>query len=220
MMEKILLRLTFSCRQLVVKPRPRNTESIRGSLRTDRLLSHMPRLVELNIHVGVPLIGILSQGKLPTVKTLSVPINQVGPAYEATHIIRACPNVTLLRLNITGQSIRTGDGDGVSRPECRRALEEAATLGSLRALEMFKFGRAQDIQEWDVSSGFFSVVHVESLSMKSGWIPDDLKGTWKSLHKFAPTNDDTNSKFSHQGVLSPYLQSDSLRKRGIRWNER
>lgn len=199
----------------MVKPNPYNTESMRSSLRTDGLLSHMPGLVELNIHVGVPLMGILSQGKLPTVRTLSVPINQVGPAYEATHIIRACPNVTLLRLNITGQSIRTGDGDGVSRPECRRALEAAAALGSLRALEMFKFGRAQDIQEWDESSGIFSVVSVESLPVKSGWVPDDLKGKWKSLHKFALTNDDTNSKFSHQGVLSPCLQSGSLRKRGI-----
>lgn len=215
-MEKILLRLTSSCRQLVVKPRPRNTESIRGSLMTDGLLRHMPRLVELNIHVGVPLMGILRQGKLPTVKTLSVPISQAGPAYEATHIIRACPNVSLLRLNINGQSIRTGDGDGVSSPECRRALEAAAALGSLRALEMFKFGRAQDIQEWDESSCIFSVVSVESLPMKSGWVPDDLKGTWKNLHKFGLTNDDTNSKFSHQGVLSPYLQSGSLRKRGIR----
>lgn len=194
----------------MVKPRPPNVMSSRGSLRANRLVKHMPRLVELNIHVGVPLYGMLRNGQLPTVRTLSVPINQVAPVYESTHIIQACPNVTLLRLNITAKLIRTGDGHSYP-PECRRALQAAAALGSLRALEMFKFGGSYEVDRF---SSFFA--YVPALYHKeNGWVPGDLKGMWKYLHMCALKNDDTNSKFSHQGVLSSYLQSGSLRKCGI-----
>lgn len=161
----------------MLKPEPQNTQSSRGSLRINKLLRHMPLLLELNIHVGVPLSGIMRQGQLPTVRTLSVPINQDGPAYETTSIIRACPNVTLLRLNLTGKPIRTGDddGDGVSRPECRRALEAAAALGSLRALEVFKFGSTQQVLMMQSLSHIFGALG--SPCVENGWVPDDLKGT-------------------------------------------
>lgn len=195
----------------MVKPRPRNVNSSRGSLRANRLIKHMPRLVELNMHVGVPLYGMLRNGQLATVRTLSVPINQVAPVYESTHIIQACPNVTLLRLNITGQLIRTGDCDKVYRPECQRALKAAAALESLRALEMFKFGSYEVCR----FSHFFGYNSSGLHHKENGWVPGDLKGMWKYLHMCALTNVDTNSKFSHQGVLSLYLQSGSLRKCGI-----
>lgn len=160
----------------MVKPRPCNAKSSRRLFRVNSLLKHMPRLIELNIHVGVPLSGILRQGQLPTVRTLSVSINQGGPAYESTSIIRACPNVTLLRLNLTGRPILTRDGDEVHRPECRGALEAAAQLGSLRALEVFKFGRPQETLEIHGSSGLFSLMYLESHSVGYGLVPDDLKG--------------------------------------------
>lgn len=159
----------------------------------------MPRLRELNIQVGVPLFGILREGQLPSVTTLSVPIRQYGPVYEVTSIIRACPNVVLLRLNVNGEPepIWTGGGSRLSNSKCRRALEAAAALESLQALEMFK-------------SGDFYPHGCED-----GWVPVDLKGLYKASKTCGLTNDGTNSKFSHQAILPPYLQSGSLRTRGI-----
>ena len=139
----------------------------------------MPCLLELNIHIGVPLAGILSQGQLPAVRTLSVAINQEGPVYEATSIIRACPDVTLLRLNLTGKRIQNRDGAGVSRPECRRALEAAAALESLRALEMFRFGSILRGLEVERIGGTLSFHYADPANGENGWIPDDLKGMWK-----------------------------------------
>ena len=44
-----------------------------------------------------------------------MPINQIGDIYEATSVIRACPKVTLLRLNLSGPRFQTADGNGSSR---------------------------------------------------------------------------------------------------------
>ena len=122
----------------------------------------MPRLRELNIHLGVALSGILEQGQLPTVTTLSVPINQFFRGFEATSIIRACPNVTLLRLNLDGDFVwaTRGNGPCLLWDSAERALEAAAALKSLRDLEMFKF-----------SSNYHTEVP------ENGWLPRDLKGT-------------------------------------------
>lgn len=126
-------------------------------------MSLMPRLRELNIHLRVPISGILSKGQLPTVETLSVPINQIGDIYEAASVIRACPKVTLLRLNLSGPSFQAADSNGMCRPETRRALEAAAKLGSLRDLELSKFGTSI----WDLAGG---------VVREDGWVLGDLKG--------------------------------------------
>lgn len=149
----------------------------------------MPRLRELNIHGGVPLFGILRQGQLPTVRTLSVPINQYGPVYEVTSIIQACPNVVLLRLNVNGEPIWTGDGSEVSSPECRRALEAATALRSLQALEMFKFGSIYEILEVDISAGTYRFGDWHSHGRENGWVPEDLKGMGKAPKTSGLMND-------------------------------
>lgn len=176
------MQLTFSCRQLVLKPKPYNTKFNRGSLRINGLLSHMPRLRELNIHVGVPLFGILREEALPTVKTLSVPINQYGPVYDVTSIIRACPNVLLLRMNVNGEPepIWTGGRSELSHSKCRRALEAAAALGSLQALEMFKSASLYESLEVDIPAGTYMLGDFDPYGWGNGWVPEDLKGLYKA----------------------------------------
>lgn len=142
----------------------------------------MPRLRELNIHVGVPLLGILREGALPTVKTLSVPINQYGPVYDVTSIIRACPNVVLLRMNVNGapEPIWTGGSSELSDTKCRRALEAAAALGSLQALEMFKFGNLYETLEVDMPAGMYRFGDFDPRGWGNGWVPEDLEGLYKA----------------------------------------
>lgn len=176
----------------MLKHKPTSAKLNTGSLKINRILSLMPCLLELNIHVGVPLAGILRKGQLPTVRKLSVAINQEGPDYEATSIIRACPDVTLLRLNLTGRRIRNQDGDGVSRPECRRALEAAAALGSLRAVEMFRFGSILRNLEVQRFGGTLRLHYASAIDAENGWIPGDLKGNVETPDVSALTSNNTN----------------------------
>lgn len=148
------------------------------SSKFNQLMNLMPRLRELNIDLKVPLKGILSEGQLPLVKTLSVPINQAGDGCEATSIIRACPNVKRLRLNISGplqfQTLDIKSVPRVCRPEAHRALEAAAALKSLRHLELSKFPTR--CSEWNTGSP--DVMPSDGLG--NGWVPGDLQGTWMS----------------------------------------
>lgn len=168
--------LTVSCRQLVLKPGLEDIIINTDSSKFNQLMSLMPRLRELNIHLKVPLGGMLSEGQLPLVKTLSVPINQVGAGCEATSIIQACPNVTRLRLNISGpvrfQTVDTQAVPRVCRPEARRALEAAAALKRLRDLELSKFPTRDTKRNARDGLG-------------QGWVPGDLQGTW-SFSMFTP----------------------------------
>ncbi|POS68646.1 hypothetical protein DHEL01_v212960 [Diaporthe helianthi] len=144
-----------------------------GPAKFNQLVNLMPRLRELNIHLKVPLGGILPEGQLPLVKTLSVPINQAGAGCEATSIIRACPNVARLRLNLSGPlDFQTLDANGVfrvCRPEPRRALEAAAALKSLRDLELSKFP-TRSLKWYAGDRHTFP-----SDGLGDGWLPGDLK---------------------------------------------
>ncbi|KAJ0116134.1 hypothetical protein J7T55_005080 [Diaporthe amygdali] len=129
----------------------------------DKLLYLVPQLCELNIDLGFELASMFGYKHLPTVRTLSVPINQGEPIYEATSIIRACPNIISLRLNVGGGRLQNPKDGMVWSPECRRALEAAAALESLQNLEMFKTGNTRLM---DLLDGFV---------MENGWVPNDMK---------------------------------------------
>lgn len=164
MREKSIKRLTFLYRRLVLKPRSRNPEPSIDPAKMDKLLYLVPQLCELNIDLGFELANMFEYKHLPSVRTLSVPINQGAPIYEATSIIRACPNITSLRLNVGGGRLRNPKDGMVWSPECRRALEAAAALASLQNLELFKTGNTRLM---DLLDGFV---------MENGWVPNDMKG--------------------------------------------